>query len=68
MRRVLWLVGLLRSALPAGAEGFGKGPIPDWVEVLDIPASPPELVALSQDGVYYPLSDAQVRWEGEDQI
>lgn len=58
---------MLASA-QAQAGGFSRGDAPTWTEDLPIPEPIASQVALSPDGVYFLLSDSQIKWQGEDKF
>ncbi len=64
MRKILVLIILIVSGLPAAAQSLLISDIPDWVDVVDIPTMDPELYQYVEGGENYLLVDRQVRWIG----
>lgn len=62
------LLSLMLLSNPAQAGGFSRADLPAWTEDLPIPADIPAQIAQSPDGVYFPLADTQIRWQGETKI
>lgn len=61
---------LLLIALPVGAlaRELLRADAPAWVEMAEIPEADPALIRASRDGVFYPLVDTQITWDGETKL
>jgi len=63
MARVVWVLLLAMIAGPAFAqEAPARGPAPDWVDVLDVPATKDEPGAPGQAGIQFHLIDQQLHF------
>ena len=67
MLRMFFSLVLMVVAVAAEAGSFAKGDIPEWVEIIDLPAPNPANMRYTDEGTYYLLTDRQVRWDGETQ-
>ncbi len=66
MRHVLSFILFLALGLPVLAQGIDRADEPDWVEELSLPQIDPALRAEALDGVFYQVSDLQIRWDGAE--
>lgn len=58
------LSGFFLAANPLFAADILKAIVPAWVDETTLPPVDQKLVPFTENGVYYLLSDEQVRWEG----
>ena len=58
---LVWLV----AALPARAQDVQRTPSPAWIDELPIPKPRESRLRQVEDGVYYLLSDTQVKFQGD---
>ena len=65
MRFLLGVLLLVSLPITALAQDLLRADAPDWVELAEIPEADPALLRASRDGVFYPLVDTQVAWQGE---
>jgi hypothetical protein len=61
---LLFVSSLFLAASSLFAADLLKSDVPVWVNETAIPAVDEELVPFTEGGIYYLLSDEQVRWEG----
>jgi len=61
----VFLSSLFLAATSVFAADLLKSEVPGWVDETAIPPVDEELVPFTEGGVYYLLSDEQIRWEGE---
>lgn len=66
MRHVLSFILFLALGLPVLAQGIERADEPDWVDDLSLPRIDPALRAEALDGVFYQVSDHQIRWDGAE--
>ncbi|MFA9229352.1 MAG: DUF3857 domain-containing transglutaminase family protein [Microgenomates group bacterium] len=65
MRIFLFALALIISPMSLHATEVSIAPVPDWVVLAPPPAADPSLVAQSQDGVHYLLSESRIKMMGE---
>ncbi|MEZ5779014.1 MAG: DUF3857 domain-containing protein [Paracoccaceae bacterium] len=68
MCRLFALVVLLVWPLNSVAQELLRADPPDWVSEAEIPEAAPALLAASRDGVFYPLVDTQIAWDGQTRL
>lgn len=68
MRFILGFLFVVLTTNALWAEMFEKADMPDWVEQTTVPEVNPDHIAYASGGVYYLLTDTQVKWVGERQL